>query len=135
MRSGALRDVDASRGKRLPPFRKVKAPHPETGPGTLVREADGRLQIGPASTHVEASSPWAHVHHRNWRERAMALVDQEATTGVHFTSPMTLSLTDADRIREMSLRFMEDVYEVVDPSPSETLYCMNLDWFKVIAKP
>jgi hypothetical protein len=97
----------------------------------LCKGKDGELQVGPMSTHLSAQSPWARVNHRNWRDKAIRSLEQERPDNVHFTTPMTLSEKDAAKVRRMALAFMEEVYGVVDPSPSEVLYCFNMDWFKV----
>lgn len=97
----------------------------------LCKEERGRLAIGPSRTHLEASSPWVRVHHTNWRQKAIQQMKQEEEAQLHYTSPMTLAKADAVRIREMIIQFLEKVDQVMDPSPSEELHCLNIDWFKV----
>jgi uncharacterized protein (TIGR02147 family) len=94
----------------------------------LVVEGKGHYRIGPRSTHVGADSRWVKLHHRNWRNQA---VHDESGGALHYTSPMTLSRTDAEKVREKLLRIIEEVGKTVDDSPSEELHCFNLDWFKV----
>lgn len=97
----------------------------------LCKDAKGKLKIGPSSTFVEASSPWAKVHHANWRAKAITSLDQDDDNSFHYTSPLTLSRADAGRLKERMLKFVEEINAVVDPSPSEAFYCLNLDWFSV----
>ena len=47
---------------------------------------------------------------------------------------MTLSHKDALKIRQMIIEFIQSVNKVVDPSPSEEIHCMNIDWFVVGGK-
>lgn len=98
----------------------------------LVGGTDGEYFVGPASTHIPASSPLSRVHHRNWRERSLPAMDQDLAENVFFSTPMTLSRKDSDVVRKMIVQFMEEIYKVVDPSPSQTLRCLNIDWFKVV---
>ena len=97
----------------------------------LCTEAGGRLTIGASSTHLGADSPWARVHHLNWRQRAAELMQNEESGKLHYTSPMTLSQKDAERLREEIIKFLESIDKIIEPSPSEELHCLNIDWFKI----
>lgn len=97
----------------------------------LCREVDGEYSVGPQSTHVPSSSPWSRVHHVNWRERAIDRMNHDDPLKLHYTSPLTIAESDARVVREMIVAFLENVNKVVDPSPSEELRCLNIDWFKI----
>jgi uncharacterized protein (TIGR02147 family) len=96
----------------------------------LCTVANGKLKSGPASTHVDAKSPWVRVHHTNWRQRAMHSLDKIQNDDLHYTSPLTLSKADAKIVQEKIIQFIEQINKVVDPSPSESLFCLNIDWFE-----
>ncbi len=98
----------------------------------LLKMTQNQFEIGPASTHLEASSPWVRVHHSNWRHRAVQSLDSGRYENLHYTSPLTISTKDVDLIREKIIQFIEQVNLIVDPSPSESLYCLNIDWFNVL---
>jgi len=53
------------------------------------------------------------------------------TEELAYTAPMTLSRSDAIRIRSLLADLVEKVDQIVVPSPSEKLFCLNLDWFEV----
>lgn len=91
-----------------------------------------KIIVGPSSTHVESSSPWVNVHHINWRNRAIHSLNSIATYDLHYTSPVTLSASDCELIKERLIQLIEDVRTTVDPSPSEKMYCLNLDWFQIV---
>lgn len=97
----------------------------------LCKEEKGQLKIGPASTHLEVSSPWVKLVHTNWRHKAVETLEQESPAKIHYTAPMTLSKEDAEKMREMIIKFLESVDALVEPSPSEELHCLNIDWFEV----
>ena len=97
----------------------------------LCVEKNGKLAVGPKSTHLEASSPWVRVHHVNWRHKAIEHVMDAEESQLHYSAPMTLSAADARKIRELIVKFLESVDSVVEPSPSEELHCINVDWFRV----
>jgi uncharacterized protein (TIGR02147 family) len=98
----------------------------------LCVEKKGKILPGSQHTHIGASSPWASRHHGNWRIMAMEKHPiLSKTSELAYTSPVTLSRKDALRVRELLATLCEEVREVVDKSPSEALYCINLDWFEV----
>lgn len=99
----------------------------------LLRQEKGALSIGPLSTHLEATSPWIKAHHSNWRQQALNSVSQSEDSSLHYSSPMTLSKKDAQRIREFLIESIKQVDGIIKPSPSEDLMCLNIDWFKVRA--
>ncbi len=92
-------------------------------------EAD-KFKIGPSSTYVDSNSSWVRVHHSNWRQRALLSFDKNDIKNLHYTSPLTISEADSEIIREKIVQFIEQVNIVVDPSPSEKLFCLNIDWFQ-----
>ncbi|MGZ3693998.1 MAG: TIGR02147 family protein [Bdellovibrionota bacterium] len=95
----------------------------------LCKQENGRYSVGPQSTHLPASSPWVKVHHRNWREQAVAAMSRTDPEALFYTCPLTMGEQDSGKVRELAIRFIEEVNKVVDPSPSERLYCLNIDWF------
>jgi len=97
----------------------------------LCVEKNGKLAIGPKSTHLEANSPWVRVHHINWRQKAIEKVQETGESRLHYSCPMTISASDALKIREMIVKFLETVDAVIEPSPSEELHCINVDWFRI----
>lgn len=97
----------------------------------LCREEKGQLKIGPTSTHLGSNSHWVRMHHLNWRQKAVEHLNEESVSKLHYTAPMTLSVADAEKIRELIVQFLESVDKIVEPSPSEDLFCLNVDWFKV----
>lgn len=97
----------------------------------LCKEQQGALSPGPQSTHIDGTSPLVARHHANWRIKAM----ERHPTIAHdrelaFTSPMSLSRADAIKMRALALDFISDACKVADPSPPESSYCLNLDWFE-----
>lgn len=97
----------------------------------LCVEEKGKLKIGVKSTHLDQSSPWSRVHHVNWRQRAVETLHREEPSRLNYTCPMTLSAEDARKLREMILKFLEEVDKLIEPSVSEELHCLNIDWFKI----
>jgi uncharacterized protein (TIGR02147 family) len=97
----------------------------------LCKISQNKLTVGTQSTHVEASSPWVRVHHTNWRQQAVNSLDVPSKDDLHYTLPLTISANDSEILREKILQFIEQAKKIVDPSPSEEMFCLNIDWFKV----
>lgn len=88
------------------------------------------LDVGPQRTHLAASSPLANKHHQNWRLQAIQEMPLAEDANLFFTFPMSLSEKDATRIRALLPKWIEEVHGIVGPSPSETVRCLNIDFFK-----
>ena len=97
----------------------------------LVKDVGGRLEIGPTMIHLESDSPSIPRHHQNWRSRASYKYERFTPDDLAYTAPFTLSKKDAGAIREKVLQFIAETLAVVKESPSEELYCLCVDWFRV----
>ena len=95
----------------------------------LLTLENGKYNAGNASTFIEGESPLIKMHHTNWRMKAMA-----SSRSLHYTSPMTLSTEDFIQIREMLMETINSIKKRLDPSPSEEMVCLNIDWFPVRKK-
>lgn len=92
---------------------------------------DGKYNVGPMRTHVEADSPLASRHHGNWRLKAIESFDKLKSDEIVFTSPVILETKDALKIRNLILDFVESTDKVFDKSGNEELFCLNVDWVRV----
>lgn len=97
----------------------------------LCKEEKNTYSVGTQSTHLAATSPLVRSHHINWRHKGIEQINQDFESKLFFTSPMTVSKKDILKIREVIIYFLDQVDKVVEPSPSEELMCLNVDWFKV----
>jgi uncharacterized protein (TIGR02147 family) len=97
----------------------------------LCEEAENKIKYGSIKTYVSHESPLAVRHHANWRAKAMEQFDRLTEKELVFTSPVVINETDFLRIREEIVQLIEKFKEVAEPSPSEELYCLNVDWVKI----
>jgi len=49
---------------------------------------------------------------------------------IAYSSPMSLSKEDAEKIRKLVIEWVSQVNKIRDPSPCEELYFLNVDWIK-----
>lgn len=99
--------------------------------GLCVREGD-RIRIGPQTTHLPAESMHVLSHHSHWRVRAIERLQATARPwdALHYTGPMALSRDALEEIRIELLGSIEKAVRRAVSSRSETLACLNLDWFE-----
>lgn len=97
----------------------------------VVENRDGIYRMGAQSTHVGAGEMLVSRHHTNWRLKAIEKLNQDSTTGLHFTSPLSISQSDLENVRKILAHSIDAIFDVVDPSPAEEVACLCIDWFKV----
>ena len=98
----------------------------------LCVEDDGAITVGPAFLHVPHASPLAAINHGVWRTQAMvhhARLDSQRELA--FSLGVCLSKDDVLHVRNILLDAITNVRKIVDPSPSEAIYCLNIDWFDI----
>ena len=98
----------------------------------LIENDGNKLKVGKNKTFIDKSNPLILNHHRNWRLKAMESQVRKNSSDQFFTGPMVVSKTDYQLIKSKLGDFLEELYEIVGPSPSENLYCLNIDFFEVL---
>ncbi len=97
----------------------------------LCQSVGGDLKIGPALTHIDATSTFLNNHHKNWRLIGMTQQPHHKDGNLFFTAPFTASCEDIEEIRQVLLKTIAEVGRTVEPSAPQQLMCMNLDFFAV----
>ena len=82
-------------------------------------------------TYIEAGSPLVFQHHLNWRRRTQEKLENLRPEDLAFTYPVAMSEEDFRLIREKLVQFVEEFKRLSAPSPSQQLYCLNLEWLKI----
>jgi uncharacterized protein (TIGR02147 family) len=99
--------------------------------GLVVAKKD-RFEIGPTQLHLAKTSANIIKHHTNWRLKAIEDASNPKTTGIHYSTISSLSHKDAEKLRHELTEVIQRYVETIRPSPEETAYCFNLDFFSVI---
>lgn len=102
----------------------------ETG---LAEKKNGELIIGPTQTFADRNSPFFKLHLKNWRQKAVEQIHSLAPEETCFTHVGALSEKDFKKIQLKIVEWIKEFREISDPSPSETIACLNIDCFKVRA--
>lgn len=96
----------------------------------LCRREKGKIKMGPAITHLNSGSPIVTRHHLNWRVRAYQQMTLPEEKNLFATIPMVLSESLAEKIRQELPQYIQNILTEVAPSPSETVRCLNIDYFE-----
>ena len=90
----------------------------------------------PAQTrlHLDKNSPLVGKHHLNWKIKAMEAINQPKDTDLRYTSVISLSRKDMDKVREAILKAIESIRATVKESKEETLACYQFDFFELERK-
>jgi uncharacterized protein (TIGR02147 family) len=96
----------------------------------LCVERNGKINMGPSSTHLEASSPLVSRHHMNWRLRGMENMEGIESSELFLTMPCSLDAKNLKLIRKELVDSIERITNLIDSAPSEELACLNIDLFK-----
>jgi uncharacterized protein (TIGR02147 family) len=98
----------------------------------LCVEEDGRIAMGPKTTHLEKTSPLVLRHHTNWRLKAISRYENLSAEDLVYSCPVSLRAEDQVLVREMILQFIERfLKKIVTSDPAENVACLNIDWFTV----
>jgi uncharacterized protein (TIGR02147 family) len=93
---------------------------------------EGAYKQGPMKMQLDSNSPFVTTHRTNWRIKAIEKLGQLETDDFCFSMPANLTYADAKKLRNFFLESIEHCVKIVDHSKPETMYCINIDWFKVI---
>jgi hypothetical protein len=96
----------------------------------LIRQEGDRFLPETMFLHLGNKSPLILRHHTNWRLRALQSLDKERGTDIHYSSVLSLSESDALKLRAMMADFIQEVLERVKPSPEENIFSFCLDFFE-----
>jgi uncharacterized protein (TIGR02147 family) len=100
----------------------------------LVSKQNDRFRYRDLSTYVDRDSPFASKHNLNWRLKIFERLDQVARNEMVYTNPIIIAESDFERVTELVVKFIEEFRKIADPSPSEILCCLNVDWLKLSTK-
>ncbi len=96
----------------------------------IIVEKGGKLQVSNQSTHIGSSSFLVAKHHQNWRIQGFQKMIVEDAKNIFYTGPVALSEEACQQIHAMVLNFIQEYRKISGPSDSETVRCLNIDWFE-----
>lgn len=97
----------------------------------LVNRTSGKYAISSKDLFLGNDSPLISRHHANWRLRALTALDREQKDELHYSTAVVISTADAEKIKRILVRAIEEKRNAVKASGNEELFCVNVDFFKV----
>lgn len=98
--------------------------------GLLTQNGD-RYGAGKMQLHLANDSSMIVKHHTNWRIKCLETLDQEQKTELHYSSVVTLSREDITKVKLLLADALANARKIIEPSPSEELYSLCMDFFQV----
>ncbi len=90
-----------------------------------------KYKPGTTFVYIANDSPLVVKHHTNWRMKAIQKMDSRETRELFFTSPMSMSIEDFAKIREILSKSIEKSLEICKASPAKEVVCLNIDLFRL----
>ena len=81
--------------------------------------------------HAAKDSPLVMIHHQNWRARALLDAQSTQNESVHYTAVQTMSIEDAEKIKDLLLTFISESSQIAGPSNPEEGVVITCDFFKI----
>lgn len=97
--------------------------------GVCIRE-NAVYKMGQNTVYISNESPLVVKHHTNWRMKAIQKMDSRQPKELFYTSPMSMSNADFEKIREILLKNIEASQKIAQNSGAEEVFCLNIDFFK-----
>jgi len=89
----------------------------------------GKYNISQLRIHLDRKSPLINKHHTNWKIEALKSLEKSNPQDMHYSSVIALSKKDAEKIKEVMLKSLEDIEIILRPSPEEEIYGVSMDFF------
>jgi uncharacterized protein (TIGR02147 family) len=97
----------------------------------LVAQRGRQFRTVEHNVHLPKESAVGPLHHLNWRHRANENYRRKDVDSIHYTAVHGLSVADADRIRHLVLKLIEESRAIVSPSKEEEAVCFACDFFPI----
>ncbi|MFZ3228773.1 MAG: TIGR02147 family protein [Pseudobdellovibrio sp.] len=97
----------------------------------LVKKDQKKWTFNSSELHVPKNSPLVHMHHNNWRQKAILDSQKANPESIHYTVVQSLDKKAYDEIKARTLKMISEITKIAGPSPSEELICFTCDFFKV----
>lgn len=98
----------------------------------IAEQISEKWALTSKNLHASQETLFASLHHRNWRDKSIEkLMIECSKQNLHYTSVVSLSKEDFQKIRKLIGDFILEIQKTVQISKEETLSCITIDWFEV----
>ena len=127
----SLRSTDAIADHFQFPLKKVNKILKFLTSVNLAKQEGDKFFPTKTQLHLASDSVMILRHHSNWRLKAVRSIEEQDGKDLHYSTVVSLSRKDKEKLHGMLLKVIEDFQAVVKPSPEEQLAALNLDFFKL----
>ncbi|MGZ3696164.1 MAG: TIGR02147 family protein, partial [Bdellovibrionota bacterium] len=100
--------------------------------GLVVKNTNGKYSMGTARVHLASDSPMISKFHANWRMKSIQSLDNDdAADSLHYSSAITISAADQDRIKSMLVNTIDEVKKIVKDSKEEGIHSLCFDFYRL----
>jgi uncharacterized protein (TIGR02147 family) len=100
--------------------------------GLVVKKEGGRFGMGVVRMHLPHDSPMNAKSHVNWRLQAIRSLEKEDTQrDLHYSSVVSVSDSDATRIKSLLMRYIQEIKSIIKDSKEEGVHCLSMDFFEL----
>jgi uncharacterized protein (TIGR02147 family) len=97
----------------------------------LVKHENGKWTYAGGASHLPPESVMTELNHSHWRQRSVLDIQKNSDESLHYTSVVSMSETDAVRLREVLIHTISQFRKISEPSPAEEVYCFSLDFNQI----
>ncbi|MCM2279474.1 MAG: TIGR02147 family protein [Oligoflexia bacterium] len=97
----------------------------------LIEHGRNGYRITNRSIHLGGDSALVTQHHSNWRLRCLESLNRERRNDLHYSSVISCSYRDKERIRELMLNCIAEIRAIVRESPEEEVFAYLFDLFEM----
>lgn len=127
-----LQTIEALRKKlNLPAAKVTSALDFLTSRGLVEKKGDRFVHSQRQQIMLAADHPMVVRNHGNWRLQALKSLESEAASDLHYTYVVSLSESDALKIRSFLVETIKEMQARAAPSAEESVYAFCLDYFEV----
>lgn len=95
----------------------------------LARQHGATFSTGDVQIRLGNNSPNIVKHHANWRNHCISALEAESIRDLHYSGVVSLSEKDAIKIKDQTLRFIQESLKTIRSSREESVYCFTIDFF------
>jgi uncharacterized protein (TIGR02147 family) len=98
--------------------------------GFIEKDKD-HFKTGKLRIHLPSGSPALAQHHANYRVQTIQRLGNIAPKDLHYSGILGMTAKDRDRVRELTLQYVESIEKILATSKPEVPVILNLDWFGI----
>jgi len=97
----------------------------------LLKKTTKGWSVTENKIHLPRTSPMTEANHSHWRQRALFNIQSQDASALHYSLVFALAPQDLETLKEMVRSFLETTHQIIGPSQSQELACLNVDLFVV----